>query len=235
MNNTKIIHRMLTLSSKRLKVLLICVVSVLGMQLLTFMILRYHARETVVLRDELCKLSQTWRLSFVDTEPNRTDWSFNKRVQCPELNISNYPQTRKSIYLQCKSNSTIPRIAQKYSNDSSIFEVPFGDTCLIDALDFCCNDTFKVQNIVHYVWYGSKPMTFFPFLSFMSAVRFIRPCLILIHGPSLPHGAYWDYFLRVFPNVIHVNRSLPTAVGGTPLAYPEHGSDVMRIEALQGM
>ena len=87
---------MLTLCSKRLKVLLICVISVLGMQLLTFMILRHHARETVVLRDEFCKLSQTWRLSFVDTEPNRTDWSFNKRVKCPEL-----------IYLQCKSNSTI--------------------------------------------------------------------------------------------------------------------------------
>ena len=91
-----------------------------------------------------------------------------------------------------------------------------------------------VPNVVHYVWFGSQSMTFFHFLSFMSAVKFIKPCLILIHGPSVPYGIYWDYFLSVYSNVIHVKRSRPTAIAGNKLAFVRHGSDVMRIEALQG-
>ena len=208
--------------------------SVMCLALIIFKHISTQRRETILLRGERCKLAQTFGLQPSDIKLNRTDWSFKKPVQCPELNISNYPPTRKSIFLQCTCKNNKSCINQKDSEDSSIFEIPFGDTCLIDAIDLCCKDNFLVPNIVHYVWFGNIPMTFFHLLSFMSAVNFIKPCMILIHGPDLPHGVYWDFFLRVYSNVIHVKRSRPTAVAGNKLAFKEHGSDVMRIEALQG-
>ena len=224
------IRRILTFKSP--KILLVCP-SVMFLAFITIMHMLPQKRQTLRFQDEQCKLSQTWRRYTATTELNATDWSFNTRVQCPEFNPSNYLSTRKLIVLQCKRNTT-PCITETDSNDTNVFEIPFGDTCLIDAIDLCCKDRFVVENIVHYVWFGNQTMTFFHFLSFMSTVNFIKPCLILIAGTTLPYGMYWDYFLRVFPNVIHVKRSRPTAVGGNKLAYVEHGSDVMRIEALQG-
>ena len=232
MHTLSVTMRCISTSKSSFAMLLICS-SVMCLTLMTFMYIHPKKPEALLLQDEPCKLSQTWRLYSTTSELNATDWSFKKRVQCPEFNISNYPSKRKMTGLQCNRNTT-PSITQTYSNDGNIFEISFGDSCLIDAIDMCCKDSFVVPKIVHYVWFGSQPMTFFQFLSFMSAVKFIKPCLILIHGTSVPYGIYWDYFLRVYPNVIHVKRSRPTAVGGNKLAYVRHGSDVMRIEALQG-
>ena len=220
-------------TSKSSFAMLLTFSSVICLTLMTFMYIRPQKREALLFQDGPFKLSQTWRLYSTTSELNATDWSFNKRMQCPDFNISNYPSKRTMIGLQCNRNTT-PSITQTYSNNGNIFEISFGDSCLIDVIDLHCKDSFVVPNVVHYVWFGSQPMTFFHFLSFMSAVKFIKPCLIIIHGSSVPYGIYWDYFLRVFPNVIHVKRSRPTAVGGNKLAYVRHGSDVMRIEALQG-
>ena len=68
----------------------------------------------------------------------------------------------------------------------------------------------------------------------MSVLRFMKPCLILIHGDSVPYGKYWDYFVSISPNIILVNRTLLTHIFGNTLAFKEHGADVMRIEALKG-
>ena len=220
-------------TSKSSFAMLLTFSSVMCLTLMTFMYIRPQKRDTLLLQDEPCKLSQTWRLYSTTSELNATNWSFDKRVQCPEFNISYYPPKREMIGLQCNRNTT-PSITQTYSNDGNIFEISFGDSCLIDVIDLCCKDSFVVPNVVHYVWFGSQPMNFFHFLSFMSAVKFIKPCLILIHGTFVPYGIYWDYFLSVYSNVIHVRRSRPTTVGRNKLAYVRHGSDVMRIEALQG-
>ena len=190
-------------------------------------------RAHIVVKNKTYILYQHWPLNSTESQSDPTDWSFKRRVKCPELNLSIYSHARTLVSLDCKRGRT-PFIMRKDSVNNSIFEIPFGDTCLIDAIDKTCKDNFVVPNIVHYVWFNSTPLSFFNFLSFMSAVKFIRPCWILIHGPALPHGVYWNFFLRVFPNVIHVKRSRPTAVAENNLAYPEHASDVMRIEALQG-
>lgn len=67
-----------------------------------------------------------------------------------------------------------------------------------------------------------------------SSCRFINPCVVLIHGPDLPHGPYWEYFLQISPNIVHVYRERPTHVFKNQLRFKEHSSDVMRIEALIG-
>ena len=147
--------------------------------------------------------------------------------------MGNMPLERKTIALQCENDS--PRIITRTAESSAdIFSIPFKNNCLINVIDSCCFDGRKVPNVVHYIWFNDHPMTFFHFLSFISVVKFVKPCLILIHGSFLPHGAYWDYFVHVFPNIIHVQRNLTTTIGGTKLAYPEHGSDIMRIQALSG-
>ena len=178
----------------------------------------------------------SWRPNTIDvnTMSDFNDWSFRRTVQCPELNITNHPFRRASISLYCEG--AVPSIVRKQPHfDAGVFEIPFGDQCLSDVIDNCCKDESVVPNIVHYVWFSNTKMNFFHFLSFMSAVKFINPCFILIHGPFVPYGKYWDFFMHMYPSVIHVKRSPPTSVAGNQLAYPEHGSDVMRIEALQGI
>ena len=204
-----------------------------SLMLLVFIAFIYLQNQASFVKMNTFKLPQPWRLNSTESESDLTDWSFKRSVKCPELNISSYSPIRTLVSLNCKREET-PFITQRDTVSSSIFEIPFGDTCLINAVDRFCKDNFVVPNIVHYVWFNSTQFSFFNFLSFMSAIKFIRPCLILIHGPAIPYGDYWDFFLRAFPNVMHVKRSRPTAVAENNFAYPEHASDVMRIEALLG-
>ena len=162
-----------------------------------------------------------------------TDWSFINIKQCPYFSIRDIPLERKKIILTCTENSA-RMILRTANNSSDIFTIPFKDKCLIDFIDKCCLNGRAVPNVVHYVWYSNHSMDFFHFLSFVSVARFVKPCLILIHGQFLPSGVYWDYFVHVFPNIIHVQRDHPTSVGNNKLVFPEHGSDVMRIQALDG-
>ena len=84
------------------------------------------------------------------------------------------------------------------------------------------------------MWHTKKTMGFIQFVSFMSALRFTKPCLFIIHGDYLPFGKYWDYFISISPNIIHVNRTRPLTVFGKKLRYQEQSSDIMRLEALMG-
>ena len=162
-----------------------------------------------------------------------TDWSFIKINMCPHFTLRDIHKERKKIILKCNEESA--RMAWRKANSSSdIFTIPFKDKCLINFIDTCCLEGRTVPNVVHYVWYSNITMDFFHFLSFASVARFVKPCLILIHGQYLPTGVYWDYFVHVFPYIIHVQRDLPTSVGNNKLAFREHGSDVMRIQALDG-
>ena len=185
--------------------------------------------------NDACALPVSWHQGPLraDAVSNMADWSFQNIIMCPEFSLRILPLERKTISLQCDGDSTRV-ISRTTSSSADIFTIPFRDKCLINFIDSCCLNGRPVPNVVHYVWYSNSSMDFFHFLSFISAVKFVKPCLILIHGPFRPHGAYWDYFVHVFPNTIHVIRNHTTTVGDNKLAYPEHGSDVMRIEALDG-
>ena len=176
-----------------------------------------------------------WRQEQSNVEPvsDMTDWSFRKIIPCKNFSIHHLPLERKTISLQCDKD-TARIISRTAKSSADIFAIPFKNNCLINFIDSCCFDGRKVPNVVHYIWFKDHLMKFFHFLSFMSVVKFVKPCVILIHGPFLPRGAYWDYFVHVFPNIIHVQRNHTTTIGGNKLAYPEHGSDIMRIQALVG-
>lgn len=181
----------------------------------------------------VCNMSSdTIALFNKDVSSNLSDWTFGQRSECPKLDFSYVSLPRNRTFLYCGENyATISSSVTNRTDD--IFQVSFCSKCLADAIDNCCNkDKLPVPNVVHYVWCKRQKLGFFQFLSFISVLRFIKPCMILFHGDSLPYGNYWDYFVKVYPHVIHVNRNCPLGGEGHRLGFFEHGSDVMRIEAL---
>ena len=157
-------------------------------------------------------------------------WDFKNTVTCPRFDITNYQTSRQKVSLNCDKEPTI--LVSMATSTDGVFSVKFGDTCLEKVIDNCCKDDKRVPNVVHYVWYSKKEFGFFDFVSFMSVLRFIKPCLYLIHGNYAPFGKYWDYFVNISPNIIHVKRERPQTIFGKKLSYEEHSSDIMRIEAL---
>lgn len=93
-----------------------------------------------------------------------------------------------------------------------------------------------MPKIVHYVWLGNKrrEFEFQNFLSVLSAYKFIKPCMIFFHGETLPYGQYWDYLLKIVPNIVHVYRKAPEFIHGIKLSYIEHKADIARLEAILG-
>ena len=186
------------------------------------------------LYNDACALPASWLQGplHAETLSDMEKWSFQNIITCPKFTLYDAPFERRIISLSCDGNYA--RLISTITNKTDIYTVPFADECLINFIDNCCLDGRTVPNVAHYVWFSDTRMDFFHFLSFISVVKFVKPCLILIHGPFRPHGVYWDYFVHVFPNIIHVKRNHTKAVKNNKLAFAEHGSDVMRIEALEG-
>lgn len=160
------------------------------------------------------------------------NWSFKKKKKCPKFTVDKYPPVRQKISLHC--NGPFSKLVTSTTTSTrDITSVEFGNLCLSEVIDNCCKGKQAVPNVVHYIWYADKDLGYFQFISFMSALRFMKPCLFLIHGMYIPRGKYWNYFVSISPNIIHVVREKPTIVFGQKLAYEEHASDIMRIEALK--
>ena len=80
----------------------------------------------------------------------------------------------------------------------------------------------------------NQSIGFLRFLSFISAAKIIKPCVILFHGDVLPFGKYWNIFKHIYPRIVHVYRKCPSKMNNTTIKWIEHSSDIMRIEALMG-
>lgn len=182
----------------------------------------------------VCSQTSKWTNHLVN--PKQTtgfkDWSFKTKTNCPRFSVDKYPTQRQKISLLCDGLYS-KLITSSTTSARDIESVEFGNTCLADVIDACCKGKYVVPNVVHYIWYNDKDLGYIQFISFMSALRFMKPCLILIHGLYIPRGKYWDYFVSISPNIIHVVREKPTVIFGHKLAYEEHASDIMRIEALK--
>ncbi|XP_052806612.1 uncharacterized protein LOC128235861 [Mya arenaria] len=159
------------------------------------------------------------------------NWRFRERRLCEPFSLETEKKPRSRFSLKC--NGSFPEALYTTTDDyNDIFTVNFNDSCLATYIKHCCHDDKPVPNVIHYVWFGDMELKYFNFLSLMSALRFQQPCLIIVHGPTLPHGPYWDHFLHLAPPIVHVARERPTQAFGQPLFAKEHASDLMRIEAL---
>lgn len=64
-------------------------------------------------------------------------------------------------------------------------------------------------------------------------VWLFQPCLVLFHGDYLPTGRYWNTLVNLIPNILHVNRSIPTSIFGHEIKVIEHSTDVARLEVMK--
>lgn len=163
--------------------------------------------------------------------PITTDWStwtYQKRLVCPSFDVRNYRFKNQPpvIYIKCETTNWHQR--------NQIQTISHESDCVNSYIKQCCTDKMTVPKIVHYVWYGLKvKFDFYGFLSFISALRFVRPCLILIHGNILPQGLYWKFIINIYPNIIHVERLIESnKIFGKKVKHINNLSDVIRIEAL---
>ncbi|XP_053388469.1 uncharacterized protein LOC128551598 [Mercenaria mercenaria] len=161
---------------------------------------------------------------------NMKNWTFDKTVQCPYLNISEikHLKSRRKVSLNCNISEVVTWT--HYDND--IYIASFYDKCVDMFIAECCKGNSRVPNIVHYVWYKRGELSFVGFTSFLSVIRFVKPCAIIFHGDSLPYGSYWNFIVNMSPNIIHLKREPLKYIAGKKIKYKEHSSDIMRIEAL---
>ena len=172
-------------------------------------------------------------LIWPDTPTDLTDWKYTRKRKCPKLTIPDDKKNTKRVKYSLNCDSGKPDLIPSFANRSDDIEVvTLKDSCLASFTNRCCTDDRGIPNIVHYVWYFKKEMKFCMFLSMISIIRYVRPCLILFHGKYLPYGKYWDYVIRIYPNVLHVKRPRPLYIFGKKISFHEHSGDIMRMDAL---
>lgn len=151
------------------------------------------------------------------------DWNV-KRVIC---------RSRLQANLVCNETSAAILFGQ-VPVGTPPYRVPFNDTCLARVArgPRCRDDGFRVPRVLHYVTVNKQRFPFFWFLSVLSAVRYLQPCLVLFHGDHLPFGAHWEALLQLVPQVVHVARDQPTSIFGHRIDDIHHRTDVIRLEAV---
>ncbi|OWF34962.1 Inositol phosphoceramide mannosyltransferase 3 [Mizuhopecten yessoensis] len=120
--------------------------------------------------------------------------------------------------------------------DETVPSVTFGSRRFSHYVRTICpvNSERKVPNIIHYVWFDIKQMTFYQMISFLSVHKFQNPCLILLHGNVIPAGPYWLHLVRHVSNIIHVKSDGPIKTERNKSFNDNtHKSDLVRLMALK--
>ena len=191
-------------------------------------------------KDQYCKPHSNWYKRYFPSRiaTNFHSWTYEEKQNCSNfssdmLSTDIHPKFKTAI--TCEGENVIVKVEKNFRDhltNDDVISVNFGDTCLQRYIDTCCKDEKLVPNVVHYVRYSKSLLTFYEFVSFISVIRFVKPCSILIHGNKLPTGQYWNFVLALSPNIIHVRRNPPSHIFGTKIFYKAHPGDIMRIEAL---
>ena len=151
------------------------------------------------------------------------DWDI-KNVTC---------KYRLKANLVCNETSAAI-LFEKVPSGTPPHRVQFNDECLDQVIrTHCHDDGFRVPRLLSYVTMNKNEFPFFWFLSVLSGVRFVRPCLVLFHGDHLPFGTHWEALLQLVPHVVHVARDQPTSIFGHRIRNKHHRTDVIRLEAVK--
>ena len=94
-------------------------------------------------------------------------------------------------------------------------------------------DSYKIPNLVHFVWFRDHPFTVVDYLCILSALRHQKPDYILFHGDSEPSGVYWDWLKDEAGKKLKlIKKSPPDSIFGIRIKDVEHQSDVARLQIL---
>ena len=88
-----------------------------------------------------------------------------------------------------------------------------------------------IPKVVHYVWFGTRNMTYTMYLSFQSTLRFVRPMQIIIYVERYDLGPYFDA-MQNSSVVSVVNYGRPRSMFQIPINDFTHISDYLRADVL---
>ena len=163
--------------------------------------------------------------------PDANNWRFHCSVQCKELKLTDIPSTEVDVIKSCSMLEE--GVSWSIIANRTFFHVPYKSKCLDNLIKDHCQTSTAVPNIAHYIWFSKREMNFYHFLSFISALKHINPCLLLVHG-EVPYGLYWEYIVLIANNIINVKMEPPTEIFGKKIGRVEHQADVARLLVLKG-
>ncbi|KAK7088082.1 hypothetical protein V1264_022049 [Littorina saxatilis] len=176
-----------------------------------------------------CPTSSTTEKANVSTTPGKPflpcDWNVYKIIT---------RETRLQAVLHCNKTSADIVLREVNAYTTPVTTLTANDTsCLKRVIkDHCSDVSLRVPRVAHYVWFGDNSIPLYSFVSVLSVVRFLRPCLVLFHGDIIPSGIYWHALLQLVPNVIFVQRTRPRHIYGNVINVVEHSADVTRLQIL---
>ncbi|KAL8619526.1 hypothetical protein ACOMHN_011877 [Nucella lapillus] len=94
------------------------------------------------------------------------------------------------------------------------------------------HDDTKVPRYVYYVIFGTFEFKFVHYVSFVAAKRFIGPTAMYLIGDVHPFGPWWQRLRKDVKGVRFVYRPRPATIGGQPVRYKQHVSDLVRLQVL---
>ncbi|PVD32955.1 hypothetical protein C0Q70_08402 [Pomacea canaliculata] len=138
------------------------------------------------------------------------DWSVDKIPR---------PMRHRAV-LECGISTRIYYEEVPFNTTPAVTTLESHDPCLAHlAQSTWCNDPgMRVPRLVHYVWFTRHTLPLYTFVSVLSAVRHVRPCLVLFHGDVIPEGPYWRALLQLVPNIVHVRSQRPRQIFGHTLS-----------------
>ena len=156
-------------------------------------------------------------------------------VPCKWTPASFHRPTRSCTVLRCNEHSTAI-LLEEINSDVTPTVTSMDDAfCLTRVIkQHCKSNSTRVPRVVHYVRFGDFNLTIDAFYSVLSVVRFVQPCLILLHSDALPTGPHWHALLHLVPNIMHVQKDRPRQIYGNVINMVEHSSDVARLQIMFG-
>ncbi|XP_061186692.1 uncharacterized protein LOC133194798 isoform X2 [Saccostrea echinata] len=162
------------------------------------------------------------------------DWTFKSTRQCLNINSEFYKRSidgRKQLIPMCNSSNVSINAVTNFNQSLPVFEFP--NRCINLIIFKFCSGEGVVPNIIHYIWFGIQNFELIHFVSFYSAYKKQKPCLILLFSDFLPFGDLWDLLLTVIPNIIHIRVSAPLYISGRRISWVQHKSDIVRLLILK--
>ncbi|XP_021376577.1 uncharacterized protein LOC110465226 isoform X2 [Mizuhopecten yessoensis] len=162
------------------------------------------------------------------------DWTLKCKYKCKAIDMTTARPQRVQLVPVCdlKRGYLVKEVT--YTTDS-VPVLQFKHQCVQSFLHHNCSSKLPVPNVIHYVWYGMRPMRFYHFLSVYSSFKIQKPCVIFIHGDFMPTGEYWNFLLTVVPNIIFLQQVPPVKIADRTILHIEHKADITRLMVLKAL
>ncbi|XP_069130281.1 uncharacterized protein [Argopecten irradians] len=199
--------------------------------------IRGHADEdSGILKDEMFKSTVIQKpIPENDNCPKMgdiSDWTLQCKYNCRAINMTFDSPSRVQLVPVCdQDKGYLVRELTQVTDSTPVLQ--FQHPCIRTFLRLNCSSNFPVPNIVHYVWYNMRPMRFYHFLSVYSVFKIQKPCVIFIHGDFMPTGEYWNFLLKIVPNILFLQQIPPVEIANKTILHIEHKTDITRLNVLK--